>query len=170
MPTAWKCSASSAWASASAACSHRRHTGAKIWDAHVDDERWWVVTNPTNLYPQADFKSRDVALTFHVGLAIRVLTRDRVPVSPNAQETFAPVWRRWQQAADALADGEEAEDFQAVGMHLRECMMSLAHELQGDELVPEGTVRPKSSDVVAWGGLFVDAIAPGASKPGFANT
>jgi hypothetical protein len=31
-----------------------------------------VVTNPTNLYDQADFNSRDVVLTFHVGLALRM--------------------------------------------------------------------------------------------------
>lgn len=136
----------------------------EIWDAHVGDERWWVVTNPTNLYSQADFKSKDVVLTFHVGLAIRVLTRDQVPVSPEAQEMFAPVWRRWQQAADAFAGAEEAEDFQAVGTYLRECLISLAHEIKSDELVADGAVTPKSSDVVAWAQLFVNAIAPGASN------
>jgi hypothetical protein len=25
-----------------------------IWDVHCTDSRWWVVTNPTNLYDQAD--------------------------------------------------------------------------------------------------------------------
>jgi hypothetical protein len=38
-----------------------------IWDVHCEHTRWWVITNPTNLYDQADFKSRDVALTFHIG-------------------------------------------------------------------------------------------------------
>jgi hypothetical protein len=28
-----------------------------IWDVHCAESRWWVVTNPTNLYSQADFKS-----------------------------------------------------------------------------------------------------------------
>lgn len=27
-----------------------------IWDVHCADNRWWVVTNPTNLYDQRDFK------------------------------------------------------------------------------------------------------------------
>lgn len=43
-----------------------------IWDVHCAASRWWVVTNPTNLYDQADFKSRDVVLTFHIGLMLRV--------------------------------------------------------------------------------------------------
>lgn len=55
-----------------------------IWDVHCADSRWWVVTNPTNLYDRADFKSRDVVLTFHIGLAFRMeYRRDReIPVSP----------------------------------------------------------------------------------------
>lgn len=136
----------------------------EIWDAHVDGERWWVVTNPTNLYPQSDFKSRDVVLTFHLGLALRVLTRERVPVVSEAQEIFAPVWRRWEQAAEALANAEEAEHFQAVGNHLRECLISFAHEIAEAGVTPDGTAHPKSSDVVAWAQLFAEAIAPGASN------
>jgi hypothetical protein len=41
-----------------------------IWDVHLAESRWWVVTNPKNLHDQADFKSRDVVFTFHVGLAL----------------------------------------------------------------------------------------------------
>ena len=56
-----------------------------IWDVHCADSRWWVITEPTNLYSQADFKSRDVALTFHIGLSIRVsyLHERKVPVAPG---------------------------------------------------------------------------------------
>src|SRR3954453_3611317 len=43
-----------------------------IWDVHCPESRWWVVTDPTNLYDQADFKSRDVVLTFHIGLMLRM--------------------------------------------------------------------------------------------------
>jgi hypothetical protein len=43
-----------------------------IWDVSTKTGRWWVVTNPTNLYTQDDFKSRDVVLTFHIGLMARV--------------------------------------------------------------------------------------------------
>jgi hypothetical protein len=54
-----------------------------IWDVHCTQSRWWVVTNPTNLYSQQDFKSGEVVLTFHIGLALRLeYGRERdVPVA-----------------------------------------------------------------------------------------
>ncbi len=110
------------------------HVGGQrfeIWDVHVGQrDRWWVVTNPMNLYSQKDLKSRDVALTFHIGLALRVMARTQPPINPAAQDIFKSVWRRWQQGADALVSAEEAEQFQAVGVHLRECLVSLSHELK----------------------------------------
>ena len=26
-----------------------------VWDVHTDKDRWWVITNPTNLYSQQQF-------------------------------------------------------------------------------------------------------------------
>jgi hypothetical protein len=67
-----------------------------IWDVHCTGTRWWVVTNPTNLYSQTDLKSRDVALTFHVGLAIRTahVNERRVPVAPQPAALLPGIWRR----------------------------------------------------------------------------
>jgi hypothetical protein len=90
----------------------------EIWDVHCPGSRWWVVTNPTNLYSQQDFKSRDVVLTFHIGLALRqeYAQEREVPVSRGSAELLAGSWRRWQQAFEAYESGDEAETFQAVGM------------------------------------------------------
>jgi hypothetical protein len=33
------------------------------WDVHTDDERYWVITNPTNLYSQKSFPSMDYTLS-----------------------------------------------------------------------------------------------------------
>lgn len=136
----------------------------EIWDAHIGDERWWVVTNPTNYCSQADFKSRDVVLTFHIGLAIRILSRDRVPITPEAAGILPSVWRRWEQAVETFSKAEQAEDFQAVGTHLRECLISFAHEVADDSIVPQDGQRPKASDVVGWLNLFAGALAPGDSN------
>jgi hypothetical protein len=89
----------------------------EIWDVHCTDSRWWVLTNPTNLYSQADFKSRDVALTFHVGLALRVVYRDehRVPVAPSSAALLPGSGRRWEQAAVI----EESLRVGRVGDHRR---------------------------------------------------
>ncbi|WP_392467018.1 hypothetical protein ACF3NS_14815 [Arsenicicoccus cauae] len=88
-----------------------------IWDVHCAKTRWWVVTNPTNLYDQGDFKSRDVVLTFHVGLTLRVqYAQEReVPVAPGVAVLLPGSWRRWEQAFEAYDSGDEAENLQSVG-------------------------------------------------------
>jgi hypothetical protein len=134
-----------------------------IWDVHGPDSRWWVITHPTNLYSQADFKSRSVALTFHVGLALRVrYGQDRaVPLTPEAAELLPGSWRRWQQAFDAYDSGDEAETFQAVGMRLRECLLSFVDETRCDALLPPDVERPKNADFKAWTVLLANHLAPG---------
>jgi hypothetical protein len=136
-----------------------------IWDVHCPESHWWVVTNPTNLYSQQDFKSRDVVLTFHIGLALRLeYAREReVPVAPGPAELLPGSWRRWQQAFEAYDSGDEAETFQAVGVRLRECLVSFLGETTGDELVPEGTQRPKRADFRAWTELLANTLAAGES-------
>jgi hypothetical protein len=62
-----------------------------IWDVHCADSRWWVITEPTNLYSQEDFKSRDVALTFHIGLAMCVLLA-RAEGAGQAAVRRSPAW------------------------------------------------------------------------------
>lgn len=134
-----------------------------IWDVHCTDTRWWVVTSPTNLYDQADFKSRDVVLTFHVGLMLRVqYAQEReVPVAPTQADLLPGSWRRWQQAFEAYDSGDEAENFQAVGMRLRECLVSFVGETRSDELVPEGAERPKNADFKGWTDLLANFLATG---------
>jgi len=50
----------------------------KVWDVHATDGRWWVVTNPTNLYSQEHIPSLDFVLSLHVGLMARVASEIRV--------------------------------------------------------------------------------------------
>src|SRR6266540_1400073 len=137
-----------------------------IWDVHCTDSRWWVVTNPTNLYDQADFKSRDVVLTFHIGLMLRLeYAQEReVPLAPERADLLPGSWRRWQQAFEAYESGDEAENFQAVGMRLRECLVSFVGETRNDDLVPDGTERPKNADFKAWTELLANGLAAGDSS------
>jgi hypothetical protein len=136
-----------------------------IWDVHCADSRWWVLTNPTNLYTQVDFKSRDVALTFHVGLSLRMeyLRERQVPVTPEAAVLLPGSWRRWAQAFEAYESGDEAENFQAVGVRLRECLVSFAGEVRRDDLVPDGQVAPKGADFKGWAELLAGYLAAGSS-------
>ena len=125
--------------------------------------RWWVITEPTYLYPQEDFKSRDVALTFHIGLTLRTsyLHERKVPVRPESADLLPGSWRRWEQAFEAYDSGDEAETFQAVGVRLRECLVSFVGETTSADMVPEGQEPPKQSDFKGWTDLLANTLAPG---------
>jgi hypothetical protein len=73
----------------------------EIWDVSTDKDRWWVITNPTNLYSQRHFPSLDYTLSFHVGLMMRVTSRaDRA--GEREPTPFDEVFRRQNQASDLL--------------------------------------------------------------------
>jgi hypothetical protein len=137
-----------------------------IWDVHCLNSRWWVVTNPTNLYDQADFKSRDVVLTFHIGLALRIeyAQERKVPVTPESAALLPGSWRRWEQAAEAFHNEDEAETFQSVGVRLRECLVSFIGETRNDDMAPAGLDQPKASDFKGWADLLANYLAVGESS------
>ena len=95
----------------------------EIWDVTTDKNRWWVVTNLTNLYLQKYFPSLDYTLSFHVGLMMRLRSRPEGANSSNP-DPFDEVFRRQEQAKERYERAIEAEDYQAIGMKLRECLIS----------------------------------------------
>lgn len=133
----------------------------ELWDVHTTEGRWWVVTNPTNVYPQEQFPSADYMLSFHIGLAARVAQRDMRSAQFSNASRFAGAYRRWRQAARGVDDANEAEDFQAVGMKCRECLLTFARDAQDDIQLSEQLERPKRGDFVAWSRLIADWAAPG---------
>jgi hypothetical protein len=133
-----------------------------VWDVYTKNDRWWVITNPTNLYRQADFEHMDMAFTFHLGLRQRLAMRNEPRVEDEERERLAGAFRRWTQAAEALEAAEEAEDFQAVGMRCREALISFAQDVAKPEMVPAGEEQPKASDFVHWAERIADWAAPGS--------
>ena len=119
----------------------------------------------TYLYDQTDFKSRDVVLTFHVGLMARVMHQQSraADIAPDSAALLPGSWRRWEQAVEAFDGIDEAETYQAVGMRLRECLVSFLGETCGDPLVPEGQTKPKDADFRSWTDILANALAPGSS-------
>ncbi|HTE52452.1 MAG TPA: hypothetical protein VK698_16485 [Kofleriaceae bacterium] len=136
-----------------------------VWDIHTATGRWWVVTKPTNLYSQKDFPSLDYILSFHVGLCARLMARSasKASVSDEEQDRLASPLRRWEQAAEALNSAEEAEDFQAVGMRCRECLIELVRGVARPEMVATGVEAPKKADFVQWAEVIANAVTAGAS-------
>ncbi|MDQ5986518.1 MAG: hypothetical protein CSYNP_02248 [Syntrophus sp. SKADARSKE-3] len=133
----------------------------KVWDVHATDGRWWVITEPTNLYSQALFPSLDYTLSFHIGLMARVGARQARQARSNNSERFATAFRRWEQAAEAIDLAKEAEDFQAVGMKCRECLLAFARAAQSSITLPAGSEPPKRSDFVHWAELLAEDAAGG---------
>ena len=134
------------------------------WDVHTDKGRWWVITSPTNLYSQELFPSLDYTLSFHVGVTARMFAAQRGAPDHAQRLRLTPVWRRWEQAAEALDKAEEAEEFQAVGMRCRECLIQLVRSLAKPSMVPPGQEPPQRANVIAWCELIANTIAGGSSS------
>jgi uncharacterized protein CbrC (UPF0167 family) len=136
----------------------------EVWDVHSDESRWWVITPPTNLYSQELFRSADYTLSFHVGLMARIDARRETPAAGAELERSLVAWRRWEQAHEAMQRGDEAEDFQAVGMRCRECLLEMVRSLVSPAMVPAGTAAPKIADFANWCDLIVGHVVPGSSS------
>ena len=135
----------------------------EVWDVHTNKNRWWVITEPTNLYSQEEFPSADYTLSLHVGLTARVMARQESPADGEERERSAVPWRRWQQAVEALERADEAEDFQAVGMRCRECLLEMIRTLAHGAMVPSAQEPPKAADFIGWSDLIVGHVVQGAS-------
>ncbi len=131
------------------------------WDVRTDKDRYWVITNPTNLYSQSLFPSLDYTISFHVGVMERVWARQAPPVTDEQKRRLAAAWRRWTQAAEALDGADEAEEFQAVGMRCRECLLEFVRAAGKSDMVPNGEPAPKRGDFLRWSELIAELIAPG---------
>lgn len=134
-----------------------------IWDVHTNRGRWWVITNPANLYSQEQFPNMDLALTFHVGLCLRIPSSERRSLPELQVEPLVACWRTLDEASAALERAEEVEDFQAIGVRCRESLITLIHVGQKLVQFPANGVTPKKSDFRAWSVMIADAILPGSS-------
>jgi hypothetical protein len=132
------------------------------WDVWTDRGRWWVLTQPTNLYSHELFPSLDCTISFHVGIRVRMMAHRKGP-DVEAPRVHDDVIRRLKQAGETLDQAKEPEDFQAVGMRCRECLLALVRTLAIDVDIPEGRERPKAGDFIHWSELITDGTARGGN-------
>ncbi len=133
----------------------------EIWDVVTDKGRWWVITNYTNLYSQRHFPSLDYTLSFHIGLMMRLRSKPERGQEPSP---FDEVFRRQEQAKDRHDTAVEAEDYQAVGMHLRECLLALVGVLRRRVAMPRAIERPQDSNFVGWCDELMNQLCGGKSN------
>jgi hypothetical protein len=133
-----------------------------VYDVHTNLGRWWVITNPTNLYSHADHPSLDQALTLHLGVALRVAEKSRHDEATDEErDRFARTWRRFEGAVDTFNRATEAEEFQTVGAQCRQCLLAFIAELEAARFLPtdERADEPKRNDFKAWIGMVARGIA-----------
>jgi hypothetical protein len=127
-------------------------------------ERWWVITNHTNLYRQEDFHSVDQAFTYHLGEMQVIQEQSRTEPDEIQAEYVSRPWRRFKRAVEAMDHAEEAEDYQAVGMRCRETLISLCAEHQNAEWVRLSGEPPKASDAKQWLRIYADSLTTGQPR------
>lgn len=135
----------------------------EIWDVTTDVDRWWVVTNLVNLYSQRHFPSLDYTLSFHIGLMARLRSRSG-RVDAEDPTPFDEVFRRMDQADDRLGQAVEGEDYQAVGMQLREALLSLIVAAKARVTVPVDVETPQAANFIGWSDLLLNLMAPGGGN------
>jgi hypothetical protein len=141
---------------------HLRTRTLHAWDVRTTGDRYWVITNPTNLYSHRHFPSLDFTLSFHVGVTERIYAKESA-VPPEQERRLATAWRKWEQATNALDEAGEAEEFQAVGMRCRECLLAFVAATADPKMVPEGMPAPQKGNFLEWTEVMASAIAPGSS-------
>ena len=105
----------------------------------------------------------DYTLSFHIGLMARLRNRsDRV--DGRDPTPFDEVFRRVDQAERKLDRAVEPDEYQAVGMHLRESLISLIDALRRRAEIPTDIERPQAANFVSWSELLMNQLCGGSSN------
>jgi len=134
------------------------------WDVQTNKDRWWVITNPTNLYSQRLFPSLDYTISFHVGVTTRMVQAGMTEEQEETHDQINQLWNRLAGARGTLFRAKKSEDFQSVGMKCRECLLLLVKNLAQVQMVPEGQETPQRGNFIGWCEFIVNYFAPSASN------
>lgn len=131
----------------------------EVFDVHCEKTRWWVITDPTNLYLQTDFPEAEQALIFHIGLGAVMAERSRGELEDADEQHVTAPWRRYRDALDVMNEAGEAEDFQSVGIKCRDALIALGKLYQDAEWVGEVPQPPKVADFKGWGAIYAERLS-----------
>lgn len=140
--------------------SHRHD----VWDVHTTKDRWWVITNPTNLYSQETFPNMDLAVTFHMGLMLRMPRSEKPSISAGQIEPFARAFEAVAAAYDALGQAHKVADYQTVGVRCREALLAFTTIAQVAIPWSVDGEQPKKGDFKAWVEHICSAALSGESN------
>ena len=133
-----------------------------VWDIHTNKDRWWVVTGGTNLYSQEQFPNMDLALTFHIGLLLRI------PRTAEPQEDtlrilpFGPFFEKIEDAGTAVTQAHNLAGYQAVGVRCRETLLELIGVAQDAAMWTE--TPPQRANFREWVEIICNDLLPGGTN------
>jgi len=138
------------------------HTRHDVWDIHTNKNRWWVITGGTNLYSQDQFPNMDLALTFHIGLMLRIPRTEEQQVEDLRIIPFGRVFELMEDACVAQHQAQTLSDYQAIGVRCRETLLELIGAAQ-DAAVWTQTA-PQRANFREWSEIIGNEVFPGDSN------
>jgi cation transport regulator ChaC len=135
------------------------NTRHDVWDIHTNKDRWWVITGGTNLYSQEQFPNMDLALTFHIGLILRMPRTEQQKEDDLRILSFGPVFQKMEEAGTAVTQAKSLTDYQAVGVRCREALLELIGVAQDAAMWTEKP--PQRANFRAWVEIICNDLLPG---------
>jgi AIG2-like family len=133
-----------------------------VWDIHTNKDRWWVITGGTKLYSQEQFPNMDLALTFHIGLMLRIPRTGKQQVDSLRIIPFGPVFEKMEEASAAVAQAQNLLDYQAVGVRCRESLLELISVAQDAALWTD--TPPQRANFREWTEIICNELLPGRTN------
>jgi hypothetical protein len=138
------------------------NTRHDVWDIHTNKDRWWVITGGTNLYSQEQFPNMDLALTFHIGLILRVPRTKEQQKDDQRILPFGPVFDKMEQAGTAVTQAHQLTDYQGVGVRCRETLLELIGVAQ--DAATWTDTPPQRANFRAWSEIIINDLLPGETN------
>jgi hypothetical protein len=135
------------------------NTRHDVWDIHTNKDRWWVITGGTNLYSQEQFPNMDLALTFHIGLILRIPRTEEQQEDDLRIIPFGPVFEKMEQAGTAVTQAHNLADYQAVGVRCREALLELIGVAQDAAMWTD--TPPQRANFRVWTEIICNNLLPG---------
>jgi cation transport regulator ChaC len=135
------------------------NTRHDVWDIHTNKGRWWVITGGTNLYSQEQFPNMDLALTFHIGLILRMPRTEEQQEDDLHIIPFGPVFDKMEEVGTAVTQAQNLADYQAVGVRCREALLELIGVAQNAAVWTDSP--PQRANFRAWTEIICNDLLPG---------
>src|SRR5215218_22857 len=105
------------------------------------------------------FPSMDLALTFHIGLILRIPRTEEQQKSDLRILPFGPVFEKMEEAGTAVTQAQNLADYQAVGVRCREALLELIGVAQ--DAATWTDAPPQRANFRAWTEIICNDLVPG---------